>query len=135
MKISGTNLDFTFTRVGDTSATLTVNFTVGGTATFNTDYEHESGADTFTAINGTVTFAAGSATAGVSVDPTQDSAVEPDETVILTVAAGTGYNIASPDSATGTIENDDTNVSVAVSPSSVQEAEGRIWFTPSRAIR
>src|SRR6185295_472459 len=53
--------------------------------------------------------------------PTADGAAEGDETVILTLTAGTGYNVAAPSVATGTITNDDTEVSVAVSPSSVLE--------------
>ena len=40
-----------------------------------------------------MTFGAGSSTATVTVDPTADGTVEPDETVILTVTAGTGYNV------------------------------------------
>jgi Ca2+-binding RTX toxin-like protein len=114
------NLVYTFTRNGVISSGLTVNFSVGGTATFNTDYT-QSGAASFTPPTGTVTFAAGNSTATVTVDPTADGAAEPDETVILTVTAGTGYNVAAPSVATGTITNDDTEVSVAVSPSSVLE--------------
>ena len=68
-----------------------------------------------------MTFLAGSSTATVTVDPTADGAAELDETVILTVTAGTGYNVGAPSVATGTIINDDTEVSVAVSPSSVLE--------------
>src|SRR5262249_24467691 len=101
-----TNMVYTFTRVGVTSTPLTVNFTIGGAATFNNDYT-QTGAATFVPPNGTVTFAAGSSTATVTVDPTSDTIAEPDETVILTVAAGTGYNVAAPSSATGTILNDD----------------------------
>jgi Ca2+-binding RTX toxin-like protein len=114
-----TNLVYTFTRTDSTEA-MTVNFSVGGTATFNTDYT-QSGADTFTSTTGTVSFAVGSLTATVTVDPSADITVEPDETVILTVTAGTGYSIGAPNSATGTINNDDTDVSVAVSPSAVTE--------------
>src|SRR6185369_14245532 len=101
------NLVYTFTRTGDITDALTVNFTIGGTATFNTDYT-QTGAATFTPPTGTIAFAAGSSTATVTVDPTADTTVEPDETVILTVAAGTGYNVAAVNnSATGTITNDD----------------------------
>jgi hypothetical protein len=115
-----TNLVYTFTRNGPTTSSLTVNFSVGGTAAFSTDYT-QSGADTFTASSGMVTFGVGNSTATVTVDPTADTTVEPDETVILTVTSGTGYNPASPTSATGTITNDDTDVTVAVSPASVAE--------------
>jgi hypothetical protein len=55
----------------------------------------------------TVTFAAGSANAIVTVDPTADTEIEPDETVALTLAAGTGYTIGTTSVITGTIRNDD----------------------------
>ncbi|WP_044000192.1 Calx-beta domain-containing protein, partial [Microcystis aeruginosa] len=109
-----TNLVYTFTRTGVTTNPLTVNYTLGGTATLNTDY-------TRTGTTNTVTFAAGSATATVTVDPTADTIVESNETVILTLAAGTGYTVGTPNAATGTINNDDTRVTLAVSPASVTE--------------
>ncbi|MFM6645974.1 MAG: Calx-beta domain-containing protein [Microcystis panniformis] len=109
-----TNLIYTFTRSGVTTNALTVNYTLGGTATLNTDY-------TRTGTTNTVTFAANSSTATVTVDPTPDTIVEPDETVILTLAAGTGYTVGTPNAATGTITNDDISVTLAVSPSSVTE--------------
>ncbi|MDY7050444.1 MAG: Calx-beta domain-containing protein, partial [Microcystis panniformis WG22] len=108
------NLIYTFTRTGVTTNALTVNYILGGTATLNTDY-------TRTGTNNTVTFAANSATATVTVDPTADTIVESNETVILTLAAGTGYTVGTPNAATGTITNDDTSVTLAVSPSSVTE--------------
>ncbi len=70
-----TNLVYTFTRTGDTTNPLTVNYTVDGTATFSTDYT-QTGAASYTATTGTVTFAAGSSTATVTVDPTADTTVE-----------------------------------------------------------
>jgi len=118
-----TNLVYTFTRSGDTTGSLTVNFSVGGTATFGVspnDYT-QTGATSFTPPTGTVTFTAGSPTATVTIDPETDSTVEPDETVDLTVTPGAGYSVGSPNSASGTITNDDTEVSVAVSPGSVAE--------------
>ncbi|GCA80091.1 Calx-beta domain-containing protein [Microcystis aeruginosa] len=109
-----TNLVYTFTRTGSTTNPLTVNYTLGGTATLNTDY-------TRTGTNNTVTFAAGSSTATVTVDPTADTIVESNETVILTLAAGTGYTVGTTTPVTGTITNDDTSVTLAVSPGSVTE--------------
>ncbi|MCZ8243753.1 MAG: hypothetical protein O9323_18840, partial [Microcystis sp. LE19-131.1A] len=110
-----TNLVYTFTRSGVTTNPLTVNYTLGGTATLNTDY-------TRTGTNNTVTFAAGSSTATVTVDPTADTTVESNETVILTLAAGTGYTIGTTNAVTGTITNDDfPSITLAVSPSSVTE--------------
>ena len=126
-----TNLVYTFTR-GDSSGALTVNFSIGGTATFNTDYT-QTGAATFTPPTGTVTFADGSLTATVTVDPSADTTVEPDETVILTVTAGAGYTVGAPASATGTITNDDTGVSVAVSPlSTTEDGAGNLVYTFTR---
>src|SRR6185369_7303372 len=115
-----TNLVYTFTRNGNTTGALTANFSVAGGATFGADYT-QSGAVAFTTTSGTVTFAAGNSTATVTIDPSTDATVEPDETVVLTLTAGTGYNVATPAAATGTITNDDTDVSVAVSPSTVLE--------------
>jgi Ca2+-binding RTX toxin-like protein len=112
-----TNLVYTFTRTGVTTNALTVNYTLGGTATLNTDY-------TRTGTTNTVTFAANSSTATVTVDPTADTTVESNETVILTLAAGTGYAVGTPNAATGTITNDDVtlpSITLAVSPSSVTE--------------
>ena len=56
---------------------------------------------------GTVTFAANSPTATVTIDPTADTTVEPDETVSLTLVAGTGYTIGTTTAITRTIQNDD----------------------------
>jgi hypothetical protein len=115
-----TNLVYTFARTGSTTNPLTVNFSVSGTAGFNFDYT-QSGAASFSPSSGTVTFGAGNSTATVTVDPAADSALELGETVILTMTSGTGYNIGSPSAATGTITNDDADVSVVVAPSSVIE--------------
>ncbi|NCR69383.1 MAG: hypothetical protein GPJ34_24335 [Microcystis aeruginosa LL11-07] len=98
-----TNLVYTFTRSGVTTNALTVNYTLGGTATLNTDY-------TRTGTTNTVTFAAGSSTATVIVDPTADTTVESNETVALTLATGTGYTVGTPNAATGTITNDDVTL-------------------------
>ncbi len=100
------------TRTGVISNALTVNYTVGGTATNGTDYG---------TISTSVTFAANSSIATVTVDPTADTTVESDETVSLTLASGTGYTIGTTSAVTGTIANDDTQVTLAVSPSSVTE--------------
>ncbi|MFM6517838.1 MAG: Calx-beta domain-containing protein, partial [Microcystis panniformis] len=115
-----TNLVYTFTRNGVTTNALTVNYTVAGTATFNTDYT-QTGAASYTVTTGTVTFAANSSTATVTIDPTPDTIVESNETVILTLASGTGYTVGTTTPVTGTITNDDTSVTLAVSPSSVAE--------------
>ena len=92
------NLVYTFTRTGATTSALTVNYSIGGIATNGTDY---------TTIGTSVTFAAGSTTATVTVDPTADTIIEDNETVALTLATGTGYTIGTTTAVTGTITNDD----------------------------
>jgi len=126
------NLVYTFTRNGVTSGSLTVNFSVGGTAAFTTDYT-QTGAASFSTTAGTVTFGAGNSTATVTIDPTPDTTSESDETLILTVTSGTGYTVGGTSAATGTITNDDTSVSVAVAPSSVEEdSEPNLVYTFTR---
>ena len=109
---SGNTITYAFARTGATTSPLTVNFTVAGSATFNTDYT-ETGAASFTTATGTVTIGAGSSSAAVTITPSGDTDLESNETVDLTVAAGTGYDAGSPGSATGTIDNDDT---MAITP-------------------
>jgi uncharacterized delta-60 repeat protein len=100
------NLVYTFTRTGATTNALTVSYKVGGTATLNTDYS-QSGAASFTATTGSITFAAGSATAALTINPTADTAIENNETVILTLASDVGYVVGTTTAVTGTITNDD----------------------------
>lgn len=108
-----TNLVYTVTRSAASASPLTVNLTTSGTATAGTDY---------TGNAASVTIPANATTATVTIDPTADGTVEPDETVILTIAAGAGYVIGAPSSATGTILNDDVPVaSITVAPASVLE--------------
>jgi hypothetical protein len=101
------NLVYTFSRTGATTAALTANFSVAGSATFAPDYA-QTGAASFSATTGTVTIPIGASTATVTIDPTGDTTVEPDETVTLTVTSGSGYTVGAPAAATGTITNDDT---------------------------
>ena len=100
----GANLVYTFTRTGSTSSALTVNFSVGGSASFPADYS-QSGATTFTPPTATVTFGSGSSTATVTVTPLGDCSVEGSETVQFTLQPGSGYGVGSPSTATGTITN------------------------------
>jgi len=111
------NLVYTFTRTGPTTSALTVNYTVSGTASLGGDY----GGIASTPTTKTVNFAAGSATATVTVDPTADTEIETDETVSLTLVAGTGYTIGTNAAVTGTISNDDPTITLAVSPATVAE--------------
>ena len=108
-----TNLTYTVTRSLNISSPTVVNITTGGTATSGTDY---------TGGVATVTIPAGATTATIIINPSVDGTVEADETVILTVAAGSGYTVGAPASATGTILNDDVpSATISVSPAAVAE--------------
>ena len=110
-----TNLTFTVTRSLNLSSATSVNISTGGTATSGVDY---------TGGVATVNIPAGATTATITINPSVDGFVEANETVILTVAAGTGYTVgASPsNTATGTILNDDVPVAtLSVSPAAVTE--------------
>lgn len=111
-----TNLVYTVTRSLNLSSPTVVNLTTGGTATSGVDY---------TGGVATVSIPSGATTATVTINPTADATVEANETVILTVAAGSGYTVGAPASATGTILNDDVpSASITVAPSSVNEDSG-----------
>ncbi|MFM6341594.1 MAG: lectin-like protein [Dolichospermum sp.] len=97
-----TNLIYIFTRTGATTNPLTVSYSITGTAN-SSDY---TGATPGTGK--TITFAAGSSTAILIINPTADTTVESDETVALTLASGTGYTVGTTTAVTGTISNDDS---------------------------
>ncbi|MDD1416997.1 choice-of-anchor L domain-containing protein, partial [Dolichospermum sp. ST_con] len=79
------NLVYTFTRASgtttpiDLTSPLTVNYNVGGSATLDSDYT-QTGAASFSSTTGKITFAAGSATATLTIDPTVDTTIESNET-------------------------------------------------------
>ncbi len=108
------------TRTGDTSGLLTVNYAVTGTATSGSDY---------TALPGSVTFAAGATTTNITVVPIDDTSAELTETVILTLTSGTGYGLGSPSSATVSIlDNESPEISfVSAAPKKLLEG-----YAPSK---
>ncbi len=98
---------FTFTRT-TTGTPLTVNYTVGGTASNGIDYTNALGGP----LSGTITFAAGDSSTNLTFVPIDDTLSEPVETVIVTVANGVGYVAAG--SATATIlDNNDPPLLIA----------------------
>jgi Ca2+-binding RTX toxin-like protein len=134
VKEDGTaNIVYTFTRTGALANALAINYEIGGTATFNSDYT-QTGATNFTGTSGTVTFAAGSTTAKVIINPTADSTLETDENVELKLTSGAGYSIGTTNTVTSTIVNDDTQVTLAVAPATVNEdGVTNIVYTFTRA--
>ncbi len=90
---------FTLTRTGNSASALNVTYTLGGTAARGLDYTGTS--------PGTATFAAGSATTTIVLPTINDVLVDPNETIIATITAPTGYIISGPASATATIADND----------------------------
>ena len=88
----------TITRTGATTADLTVFYAVSGTATNGVDYQR---------LRGRAVIRAGSSTAKIQVRPIDDTTVEPDETVILTLSPNAAYTIGSPNTGTVTIHSNE----------------------------
>ncbi len=110
----GTAAAFTLTRTGATATELTVEVSVS-----------ETGAMVSGTAPETATFAAGSATAELSVATKDDEVVEDASTITATVATGSGYSVdATASSADVLVEDDDASpVVTTVSPVEVAENE------------
>ncbi len=90
---------FTFFRSGSTSDPLSITYTVSGTATVGTDY---------VALSGSVVIPAGESSVVVEVVPVNNSTVETNETVIVTLNSSPNYFIdLAARTATVTIVDED----------------------------
>jgi hypothetical protein len=127
-------ITFTITRNGNPNASITVNLTWGGTAAFPADYAVAVAGGTLSANRAQLSLSAGATMATITITPVDDAAVEPTETVTLTVATGTGYTVGSPSSASGTIADNDTPVVSASSTdaSGAEQGSDPITFTVTR---
>lgn len=117
------------TRTGGLEGSATVNYaTSNGTATAGSDYTNTSG---------TLTFAPGELSKNISIPITNDSTLESNETINVTLsAAGGNTTLGTLFSGTVTIEDNDTVTPVALSPAptlNVTEAATSLTFTVSRA--
>jgi len=89
---------FTITREEATPVALVVNFMVAGTATRNTDY---------VGLPTSATIPAGAISVDVPVVPVDDSILEQNETVTLTLRSGSGYVLGGLSTGAVTIVSDD----------------------------
>jgi hypothetical protein len=108
-------LTYTFTATGPLTRDVTVNYSVGGSATAGSDFTGlPAGAST-----GSITIPANSGAPGsaatLAITPTPDTVVEFDETVVISLLPGTGstFDTTRPP-ATGTILDDDYLVDIDV---------------------
>jgi phosphodiesterase/alkaline phosphatase D-like protein len=106
---------FTINRTGSTAPPLIVNYTVGGSAANGFDYQ---------GLSGTVLIPAGQSSANVTVTTLDDSFVEGNETVVLTLNSNTAYNLGSPVSGTITIIDNDSSGGASLTESPLSAAPG-----------
>ena len=109
---SSSNFTFTFTASTAPTSNLVINFDVNdgitsATAALGSDYS-QTGAASMSNSSGTVTIASGTTSKTITINPTGDTTLEPDETLKISISNGTGYNAGSPSTQTVTIVNDDT---------------------------
>lgn len=106
---------FTVSRTGSTIGTITIPYTITGTA------DH-SGAD-YATLSGTVTINDGESRATIEVAPVDDAIAESAETVIITLSGNVGYIISpSRRSASVSLADNEPVVSVIASDATATEA-------------
>jgi hypothetical protein len=106
-RVGPANGVFTVTRTGDTSAALTVNYSVGGTAVSGSDYS---------SVGTSVTIQAGAASAKVNVTPKPSTNIVDKVTAVLTLTANSAYTLSSTNSATVTIAGNSMPANLNVAP-------------------
>ena len=122
---SGTTaFTFTVTRIGDTTGTNTVDYSVFGSGGDIADTDDFGGAFP----SGTVTFTAGVTSQVVTIDVTGDDTVEPDEGFTVLLANPSGVATLGTDSALGNIQNED--IEISVSALDADKLEGDSGTTP-----
>jgi hypothetical protein len=97
---------FTVTRTGSTTSTLTVNYTVGGTAVAGTHYA---------ALSGSAVIAAGAVTGTIAVTPVENTLADGDKTVVVTISASAGYIVGSPSASVTVRDNDGITIPPSIS--------------------
>jgi hypothetical protein len=108
-------LTYTFTATGPLTRDVTVNYSVGGTATAASDFTGLPAGGSTGAITIPANSSAPGSAATLTITPTPDTVIEFDETVVISLLPGTGYTFdTTRPPATGTIENDDYLVDIDV---------------------
>ena len=111
---SGTH-DVTVNLSPAPASPVTLKYTAGGTATAGSDY---------TALSGTVSVPKGVTTATIPVTVIDDGVGEDGETVVLKLTGNSGYGVASADTHTLTIVDNEPRASFASASRSVTEGSG-----------
>ena len=110
---------FTFSRTGSATSSLTVYYSITGTATDGTDYSN---------IGSSIIIPIGASSATLQISPIDDVTIESSETATLTLSSNSGYVIGSPNSGTVTITDNDSNglpiVTLSATDGSASETPG-----------
>jgi len=93
--------EFTITRTGTTANSLTLNYTVAGTATNGSDYN---------SLGSTIVIPAGASSVTIPIIPIDNFTLESAETVVLNLSTDTAYNLGTNNSATVNITDNDTSI-------------------------
>ncbi len=119
----GVNGGFVITRTGSTSSALTISFGVGGTAIPGTSY---------VALANSVTIPAGQSSVTVPVVAINNTAIESDQTVVLSLTVGQTYQVGAAASATVTVQGNKQSVWIEASDFDAAKYElvaGQFTFT------
>ena len=118
---------FTVTRTGITTNALTVNYTVGGTATKGTDYSN---------LTGSVTIPIGATTANIPITVIDDTSIEGSETSVVTLSTSTAYDLGTAKTGTVTIADNEVAAIAAINMGVNQTLSGSLSTTdPSNPTR
>ncbi|MFB2968826.1 DUF4347 domain-containing protein, partial [Aerosakkonema sp. BLCC-F183] len=101
---------------------LTINFTPAGTGNNPADYSFAAGTNIDSIAIGSLTIAAGKDTATINVVPIDDNAIDPGETVQLTLSNGTNYTVSATQN-TANLEIIDNDSSIQFDQASYQVNE------------
>ena len=100
--------------INNTGSDIEIDYTLGGSATPNDDFE---------TLSGSAKIEDGKNEVEILIVPINDTDVENNETVILNIVAGTGYEVGSPNSDTVTIVSDDIDYVAQITASDDTAAE------------
>ena len=112
--------EFTIARTGDMSGSLTVFYTVGGTAT-----EGPAADQDYNTLSGSVVIPDGNPSATIVITPVDDVIDEGSETVTLTLAGDPAYIVGPSDADTVTIADNDS----VAAPKALAESETTVSGT------
>jgi hypothetical protein len=106
-RVGPTNGVFTLTRSGSTSAALTVNYSLGGTAVNGGDYN---------SLTTSLTIPAGAASATLILTPKPSTSYVGPKTVLLALSANAAYTAGPANSATVTIADNSVPSTIGKAP-------------------